>query len=202
MMSNDSQPHSHTMYYSPTTTHAFCISSAYPTMMAICMKTEIQEVDLSKVQDHGPLLARSGSGSSSGVHQELATGSYPDTEEEEEDFGLSDGESEVVRSSQSSRHTKRREPRSLQPKATYTSSPGLSPAAGRIQAEDRPFQNRSLENLQEALKRSLGMENFRSPGAMSPMGSSSENSEHMVKKNQVICGQNIDIHNGVKLYIL
>ncbi|KAL0097480.1 RAVE protein 1 C terminal-domain-containing protein [Phycomyces blakesleeanus] len=201
VMSNDSQPHSHTMYYSPTTTHAFCISSAYPTMMAICMKTEIQEVDLSKVQGHGPLLARSGSGSSSGVHQELAAGSYPDTEEEEDDFGLSDGESEVVRSSQSSRHTKRKEPRGLQPKTAYTTSPALSPAAGRIQAEDRPFQNRSLENLHEALKRSLGMENFRSPGAMSPMGSSSENSEHMVTLKRSVSTTCAEAHPQFPFYI-
>ncbi|KAI7868807.1 hypothetical protein BDF14DRAFT_1724180 [Spinellus fusiger] len=193
MTFEEPQPQPHTIYYSPTTAHSFCISSTYPTIMAVFMKSEIHEVNRSQSQNYGLVssldinyrllvqLTRSGSVSSSGLHREHITYSYPDTEDEEDEIN-SDSGSEVI-PSQSPRHIKRREPKHAHHsvKPPNSSALVLSAATNRVQSEDKSFQSRSLENLQ-ALKRSFGMgkiDHFRSPGGPSST-SSCESKEQMI----------------------
>ncbi|KAI8144673.1 RAVE protein 1 C terminal-domain-containing protein [Fennellomyces sp. T-0311] len=176
-----------TLYNTPTTAHAFAVSSVHSDIVAVCMKTEIQEIDLAGVEQYGAHMVRSTSFSSSGIAQEHHrhhhhTDSYPDTEEED-DFGFSDTETDGL----SSRQTRQRSKSHHLPHhrgpfhgKTPSSSAGASPGSVRLGADSvKNAQSHNLENLHETLKRSLrigkdgtsGSEASRSPAGASSTGS-------------------------------
>ncbi|KAG0172011.1 regulator of (H+)-ATPase in vacuolar membrane [Apophysomyces sp. BC1021] len=154
IMSDDTQLHVHTMYHPPTTAHAFCISSTYVDSMAVCLKSEVHEIDMSKAQKFGLHLVRSGSSVSSGNHDHLD--SYPDTEEDDEVSEHSDSELDVA-----GKHIRRpkHHHQHHQGRTPNPATPILSPARSRLQTEEAQkfSQNLSLDNLQDTLKRSFGI---------------------------------------------
>lgn len=93
--------------------------------------------------------------------------SYPDTEEDEDDFS-SDNENDTVTPLKGAR---RKLPINSSTKASGSSTPIMSPASGRT-FDEQKTTNVNLEHLHDSLRRSLAMGSdiSRTPTASSPLG--------------------------------
>ncbi|KAI9258749.1 RAVE protein 1 C terminal-domain-containing protein [Phascolomyces articulosus] len=198
VFADDTEQPPQTLYSTPTTAHAFAVSSVCPDTVAIVMKAEVQEIDLAGALHYGTHMVRSTSYSSTGLAQEHHhrhhphhTDSYPDTEEED-DFGnnSSDAETDASGSKQLPQQLTRQRSKSHHLPhhrgpyhgKTPNSSVAASPASLRLGADSsssKTGQPNNLDNLHETLKRSLGIgkegisgsEASRSPAAASSAGS-------------------------------
>ncbi|KAG1472233.1 hypothetical protein G6F56_001663 [Rhizopus delemar] len=141
------------VYCAPSTAYAFCINPS-ANAMAVCLKSEIQEIDLSKAMPIGSQpVVRSRSASSTGFGHDHHMDSYPDTEEDE-DEDSSDNERET--------NSHMATPKPLRRKISRTSANGtptlMSPAAGNRILEDHVQKgphNLNLEYVYDSLKKSL-----------------------------------------------
>ncbi|KAI9492527.1 RAVE protein 1 C terminal-domain-containing protein [Zychaea mexicana] len=176
VLPDDTEQPPQTLYSTPTTAHAFAVSSVCPDTVALVMKSEVQEIDLAGAQHYGAHMVRSTSYSSTGIAQEHHrhhphhTDSYPDTEEED-DFGnhSSDAETDVSGSKQQQpllgrqRSKSHHLPHHRGPYhgKTPNSSVAASPASLRLATDGASSKTaqttHNLDNLHETLKRSLGI---------------------------------------------
>ncbi|ORZ24097.1 RAVE protein 1 C terminal-domain-containing protein [Absidia repens] len=230
-------PHSNTVYNAGTTIHAFCInlktgaSNKLGDVLAVCTKSEIQEIDMSNAQRFSAPLLRAGSNSSKDRNIHEYIDSYPDTEEELDSVasdGELEGETHHLHQHQHHQHHQQHHhshhhhnsakspvpgirrplhhpPSSSSAKSSAVSTP-ISPMNGRLlQPEDR-INHSSFDNLQETLRRSLGVgkegsEASRSPTGISSVGSVAEHSECVVTLKRNIAATCAETHPEYPFYI-
>ncbi|KAI8085118.1 RAVE protein 1 C terminal-domain-containing protein [Halteromyces radiatus] len=194
-------PHSNTVYNAGTTIHAFCINLKTGTngklgdIVAVCTKSEIQEIDMNNAQRFSAPLHRAGSTSSKDWNMHEFVESYPDTEEEMDSVtsdmeperdphhshhhphthhhnnnnNNNDNNTAVKSPVGGKRHGLHHHSSCASTKSSTASTP-ISPMAGRLlQPEDR-IQNSSFDNLHETLKKSLGVGKEGSDVSRSPTG--------------------------------
>ncbi|CAO3607183.1 unnamed protein product [Cunninghamella echinulata] len=224
-------PHTNTVYNAGTTIHAFCINmksgmnGKLGDILAVCTKSEIQEIDMSKTQRYAAPLIRSGS-TSSKDHNHEHCDSYPDTEEEMDimasDAETNDGVSAIGdlhlhqptpqrhHNHHSHHHSKSpagglRRGIHHQPSTSSNKSSVSSTPVHRNHADDKN-NNLNIENLQETLKRSLGVvkegsDISRSSTGTNSVGSVAENSEPMITLRRQMTGTCAETHPEYPFYI-
>ncbi|KAI8367414.1 hypothetical protein EDC96DRAFT_442291 [Choanephora cucurbitarum] len=179
------------VYHSTSTVYGFCLNPSMRDTMAICMKSEIQEIDLTKATDNtGAPLIRARSVSSFGLGPDHHVDSYPDTEEDDSDFE----DSESLHAAKQTRRN--RFPSSS--KISSNNSPIVSPAGSRTFDEhvQRGLQNLNLDYLQDSLKKSFpkGAEAGRTPAASSPAVFDQAERESMISLRRPVTASCMETH--------
>ncbi|ORY97295.1 RAVE protein 1 C terminal-domain-containing protein, partial [Syncephalastrum racemosum] len=200
------QPQS--VYVTPTTAHAFAMNSTCSEIVAVCMKSEIQEIDLNSARHFGAVpLMRTNSASSVGHdhphhNNHHHSDSYPDTEEE-----LDESDADTLSEVGTPKANKReplRVPSHLAPGRLQGRTPtgAASPASLRV-PDSSP--NVNLESLHDSLKRSLGIPSKESSGGdptRSPAGASSvDSSADMVGLKRNMSATCAEAHPQFPFYI-
>ncbi|KAI8988973.1 hypothetical protein BDB01DRAFT_719225, partial [Pilobolus umbonatus] len=166
----------HSVYHSTSTAYGFCINPTVKDSVAVCLKSEIQEIDLTKASENYSVpLMRSRSISSSVIGHDVPD-SYPDTEDDDDS---SDNELNVT----SSKNSRKKE---FSAKVSGTSTPVMSPTSTRTMEEmtgqKSASQTLNLEYLQESLRKSLnkGSEHPKTPSVASPNPIENSERERMI----------------------
>ncbi|KAG0842100.1 hypothetical protein G6F19_001183 [Rhizopus arrhizus] len=198
---DDQQMQFSCVYNSPSTAYAFCISHSAANTMAVCLKSEIQEIDLSKALNfRSQPIVRSRSISSFGLGNDNHIDSYPDTEEDESD-DFSDNEINP--------NFNMATPKPLRHKVSRTSATGtptiMSPAGNRPLEEhvQKGAQNLNLEYVYDSLKKSLakGDSAARTPNASSPFTMDNAEREKMITFKRNISATCTEAHPQYPFYI-
>ncbi|KAI7907429.1 uncharacterized protein BX663DRAFT_528299 [Cokeromyces recurvatus] len=162
------------VYHSASTVYAFCLNSTVQDKMAICLKTEIQEIDLLKANNiSSTSLARTRSISSFGFGQDHHIDSYPDTED---DVYSSDKDQESINTA---KHVPRKQCLVPSSKVSSSSTPIISPS--RIITEDQNGLN--IEHLHDSLRKSLAKGSDYSRTSPMPIDNSEREKMILLKRN-------------------
>ncbi|KAI8047370.1 uncharacterized protein B0P05DRAFT_364821 [Gilbertella persicaria] len=193
LAADDRTDYSRSVYHSSSTAYGFCLNSSVRDTMAVCMKSEIQEIDLTKASDNiGAPLIRTRSISSSGLGQDHHLDSYPDTEEDDTD---SEGESIQTGTTAVKQIRKNKLPSS---RISDNTTPLISPAGSRTFDDhiQKVPQNLNLEHLHDSLRRSLtkNSEITRTPVATSPAPVDNMEREKMIVLRRPITASCAETH--------
>ncbi|KAI8095299.1 hypothetical protein BDF21DRAFT_313093, partial [Thamnidium elegans] len=192
------------VYHSSSTVYAFSLNSASRDSMAICMKSEIQEIDLSKAGNFGAvsylqnppphlkLIFLSRSVSSSGLghdHHHHHYDSYPDTDEHDSD-STDEHDSIHTNTTMKQVQTRKKLPATASSRVSGTSSPLVSPAGSRTFDEhvQKVPQNLNLDHLHDSLRRSLTK---GSDYARTPINASPSNVDNAEREKMILLRRNI-----------
>ncbi|KAI9248164.1 hypothetical protein EDC94DRAFT_528447, partial [Helicostylum pulchrum] len=188
------------VYHSSSTVYAFSLNSASRDSMAICMKSEIQEIDLSKAGNFGAVshfflkTKWSRSVSSSGLghdhhHHHHHYDSYPDTDEDDSD-STDEHDSIHTNTTMKQIQTRKKLPPTASSRVSGTSSPLVSPAGSRTFDEhvQKVPQNLNLDHLHDSLRRSLTK---GSDYARTPVNASPSNVDNAEREKMILLRRNI-----------
>ncbi|KAG2213642.1 hypothetical protein INT46_000817 [Mucor plumbeus] len=198
------------VYHSATTVYAFSMNSSTKDTMAVCLKSEIQEIDLTKTMSNiGTPLIRTRSVSSSGLGQDHHLDSYPDTEEDDTDSSDNDHESinttTIAKQQQQQQTVRKPFPTASSSRVSGNSSPLVSPAGSRTFDEhvQKVPQTLNLEHLHDSLRRSLtkGSDNARTPANASPAPIDNAEREKMISLRRNISASCAETHPQYPFYI-
>ncbi|CEP07241.1 hypothetical protein [Parasitella parasitica] len=184
ILADDQFDQFHSVYHSASTVYAFSLNSSTKDTMAVCLKSEIQEIDLTKAMSNiGTPLIRTRSVSSSGLGQDHHVDSYPDTEEDDTDS--SDNDHDSVHTSTTVKQTARKPfPAASSSRVSGNSTPLISPAGSRTFDDhvQKVPQSLNLEHLHDSLRRSLtkGSDSARTPANASPAPIDNAEREKMI----------------------
>ncbi|KAI8370275.1 hypothetical protein BD560DRAFT_300744, partial [Blakeslea trispora] len=183
------------VYHSASTVYGFCLNPSVRDTMAICMKSEIQEIDLTKSSDNtGAPLIRARSVSSFGLGQDHHIDSYPDTEEDDSDFE----DNESLHAGITTIKQTRRNKLPSSSRISGNNSPIVSPAGSRTFDEhvQKGLQNLNLDYLQDSLKKPLpkGAEIGRTPIATSPAAFDNTERENMISLRRPVVASCAETH--------
>ncbi|KAL7308090.1 regulator of (H+)-ATPase in vacuolar membrane, variant 3 [Mucor circinelloides] len=200
-----------TVYHSASTVYAFSLNSSTKDTMAVCLKSEIQEIDLTKAMSNiGTPLIRTRSASSSGLGQDHHLDSYPDTEEDDTD---SDNDHDSIHTAttakqqqqQQAQSTRKPFPTASSSRVSGNSTPLVSPAGSRTFEEhvQKVPQSLNLEHLHDSLRRSLtkGSDNARTPANASPAPIDNAEREKMISLRRNISANCAETHPQYPFYI-
>ncbi|GAA5804339.1 hypothetical protein HPULCUR_009827 [Helicostylum pulchrum] len=204
VLEDDQNTQSHSVYHSSSTVYAFSLNSASRDSMAICMKSEIQEIDLSKAGNFGAPLFRSRSVSSSGLGHDHHYDSYPDTDEDDSD-STDEHDSIHTNTTMKQIQTRKKLPPTASSRVSGTSSPLVSPAGSRTFDEhvQKVPQNLNLDHLHDSLRRSLtkGSDYARTPVNASPSNVDNAEREKMILLRRNISATCAETHPQYPFYI-
>ncbi|KAI8971924.1 hypothetical protein BDF20DRAFT_824686, partial [Mycotypha africana] len=185
------------LFYSSSTVYAFCTNLISKNMMAVCLRSEIQEIDISKASNCvAQPLARIRSASSNRLSQETHIDSYPDTEEDDTD--MSDNDQEYISTTTIKQTNRKQFPTARSAKVSGNSSPLVSPAGSRTFDEhvQRVPQTLNIEHLHETLRKSLtrASDGSKTPTSASPALMDSTERERMIMMKRPISTTCIEAH--------
>ncbi|KAI8640796.1 RAVE protein 1 C terminal-domain-containing protein [Parasitella parasitica] len=205
ILADDQFDQFHSVYHSASTVYAFSLNSSTKDTMAVCLKSEIQEIDLTKAMSNiGTPLIRTRSASSSGLGQDHHIDSYPDTEEDDTD--LSDNDHDSVHTNTTVKQAVRKPfPAASSSRVSGTSTPLISPAGSRTfddHAHKVP-QSLNLEHLHDSLRRSLtkGSDSARTPANTSPAPIDNAEREKMISLRRNVSASCAETHPQYPFYI-
>ncbi|RCH95795.1 regulator of (H+)-ATPase in vacuolar membrane, partial [Rhizopus azygosporus] len=190
------------VYHSPSTAYAFSIDSSTGNTLAICLKSEIQEIDLLKAPHTGiQSLLKARSVSSSGLAHEQHSDSYPDTEEDYAEDS-SDNETEVASNMATPKSIRRKISRT----STAATPTAMSPAGSRPLEEyaQKASQNINLEYVYDSLRKSLAKgesSTARTSNAGSPLLMDNAERERMITFRRNVSATCAEAHPQYPFYI-